>query len=274
VGIDWSLAQNKFMHGAIGGCAKGFRIREASQNNFYGVVFSGGGVQLEVIGSAREQNFRSCWFEGSTTSIVKKGDTITHDIGDFLFSGCRLLTASTTSLMDFDYMRLNISIKGGRLDPGSASFLISMPVSGTRISIEGVENAGSFTFSGIYTGLRATPLPMWRSYPWRDGNAGTTYAPFDASDMRLEAQPDQVVKAEIIYLWEPRTTAGGIRAYNMDTLERFGASEPGAAPARWDIIDVTAAIRGMTQNQRLLLETKGDGVTAPAIGVVWLRIWT
>jgi len=105
------------------------------------------------------------------------------------------------------------------------------------------------------------------------GNAGTTYVGLVASDQFFHPENyKNISKIELVALWTPQTTAGGLQLFNSTDSAVVATIEPGAAAGRRDVVDVTATIKGYTAEKTLTVRTKGDGTTAPAISVVLLRI--
>jgi len=105
------------------------------------------------------------------------------------------------------------------------------------------------------------------------GNAGTTYAAAPASDIYF--RPDDyknILSVTLVAIWDPRTTAGGLRPWNTTDEEPIAYLEPGVAGERYDRVDVTDKFKGYVGEKRLLLCSKGDGATAPEYDAVYYEI--
>jgi len=98
------------------------------------------------------------------------------------------------------------------------------------------------------------------------GNAGTTYATLVASWVYVDpSRYQRLRKATALFDWDPATTDGGLRIYNVTDAAELVKSEPGAAGWRIDEIDITDAWKTLTGRKGFRVETKGDGTTAPSI---------
>jgi len=98
------------------------------------------------------------------------------------------------------------------------------------------------------------------------GNAGTTYALTIASEVRVNpARYNGIRKVEAVFRWNPETTAGGIRIYNVTDAAALATSEPGVTGWRVDQLDITTTWKGLTADKEFRVESKGDGTTAPTI---------
>jgi len=101
------------------------------------------------------------------------------------------------------------------------------------------------------------------------GNAGTAYAALAASTIHVDPSRYQGVrKVTSLLVWDPKTTAGGLRIYNYTDAAELAKSEPGAAGMRLDEIDVTTTWKTLTGLKSIRVESKGDGTTAPTIAYV------
>jgi len=280
VGIDYAHTMNNFFACTVASCGVGYRARPAAMSNFHGCVFSGNGIDIEYVGDSfvNVHNFFGCWFEAATTSIIKRPTqpALGKACGDILFSGCHFAVGSgAESLMDFRNIIANIHIIGGRVAGGLTTYAVIFDSDpGTKAQIRGVENGRQLTFSGSRTGFAPLTLTLQRCQPgaYITCNSGASYAGLDSSDVWLDAEPSDVVKAEAIYIWNPNTTAGGIELYAATAGLEFGKSEPGAAGWRTDVIDVTSAVRSLTQGERIIIRTKGNGATAPQLSLAILRL--
>jgi len=105
------------------------------------------------------------------------------------------------------------------------------------------------------------------------GNAGTTYTLLLASEVAVNpARYTGIRKVEAYFFWNPETTAGGIRIYNLTDATVLATSEPGAVGWRVDRINVTDTWKTITAEKWFRVETKGDGTTAPSITVVFIIV--
>jgi len=108
------------------------------------------------------------------------------------------------------------------------------------------------------------------------GNAGTTYVGLTASHMWLSVanyiSKYHAIRAELVARWEPRTTAGGLRLYNDTDATVVATLEPGVTGWRRDVVDITVPFRGWDTEKTVLLETKGDGTTAPLLAEIFIRV--
>jgi len=105
------------------------------------------------------------------------------------------------------------------------------------------------------------------------GNAGTTYSEMGGSHQRFA--PDNyknITKVQFVVYWNPITTAGGIRLYNASDGIAMTTVEPGITGWRWDIVDVTTTFKGLTAEKVIIVQTKGDGTSAPRFSTIYLRI--
>ena len=268
----------KLIGGSIAGCkTAGIRLEHPAQIHCYGTIFSGNDVDIQYAGDdfVEPCSFISCWFENSTTAILNRPTTpaTTKDIGTITFENCYLHT-SGSYLFDLTNIKTILILKGGHVSGSSSSGIINVPESGTKVSIRGVWNANKITFSGgQQRGLEAVSLDLVRAAgSGVDGNAGTDYASLLASSNYIPIPPYEIVRAFVYYNWNPKTTSGGIRLYNADLGKVFGAVEPAATGWRFDVIDVTDDIRSMGHGQRIVVQTKGDGSTAPTIGFAVLQL--
>jgi len=108
-----------------------------------------------------------------------------------------------------------------------------------------------------------------------EGNAGTTYAWLTAA--RIDIDPSryqQVRKVEVLFDWNPQTTAGGIRLYNVTDDTEVVKSEPGVVGWRVDTIDITDTWKTIIGSKRFRVDTKGDGTTAPVVIHVFIIVET
>jgi len=107
------------------------------------------------------------------------------------------------------------------------------------------------------------------------GNAGTTYAYLASSEVDVDpSRYSGIRKVEAVMLWNPNTTAGGLRIYNATDAEEVAKSEPGVVGLRRDRIDITTYWKGKTGVKTIQVESKGDGTTAPAITWVCIIVET
>jgi len=98
------------------------------------------------------------------------------------------------------------------------------------------------------------------------GNAGTTYAELGASQAQVDpSRYKQVRLVEAMFIWIPQTTAGGIRLYNVTDGVEVAKSEPGTTTWRVDTIDITTTWKGIEGVKLFVIQTKGDGTTAPTV---------
>jgi len=105
------------------------------------------------------------------------------------------------------------------------------------------------------------------------GNAGTGYITLAAADVYIDpARYDGIRKVEAFFHWDPKTTAGGARIYNVTDGVALVASEPGAAGWRTDRIDITSTWKALTGEKTFIVETKGDGTTAPVLIAVFIIV--
>jgi len=105
------------------------------------------------------------------------------------------------------------------------------------------------------------------------GNAGTTYATLEASHIYVDpTRYSGIIKAEAYFQWDPATTAGGIRIYNVTDATVLASSEPGVAGWRPDRIDITDTWKAITAEKLFRVETKGDGTTAPVMVAVLIIV--
>jgi len=105
------------------------------------------------------------------------------------------------------------------------------------------------------------------------GNAGTAYGYLAGSDLYFV--PDNfknILKVEFLVKWDPMTTAGGVRLFNLTDVTVVKDIEPGAAGWRYDEIDVTTTFKGYTAEKLFEIATKGDGATAPVFRLIILRV--
>jgi len=105
------------------------------------------------------------------------------------------------------------------------------------------------------------------------GNAGTTYTALGASDVFVDpSRYVGIVKVEAYFRWNPRTTAGGARVYNVTDDTVLASSEPGVEGWRTDRINITTTWKALTGEKFLRVETKGDGTTAPTIAAFFIIV--
>jgi len=105
------------------------------------------------------------------------------------------------------------------------------------------------------------------------GNAGTTYTGLTASGMGIDpTRYKEIMLVEVYFNWDPVTTAGGIRIYNSTDDTVLAVSEPGVTGGRTDRIDVTDTWKTFTASKWFLIQTKGDGTTAPSIISVYIIV--
>jgi len=105
------------------------------------------------------------------------------------------------------------------------------------------------------------------------GNAGTTYVTLGASEIGVDpTRYGGIRKVEAYFFWDPTTTAGGLRVYNVTDAVALATSEPGATGWRTDKINVTNTWKALTAEKWFRVETRGDGTTPPSIGVVLIIV--
>jgi len=104
-------------------------------------------------------------------------------------------------------------------------------------------------------------------------NAGTTYAGLPGSEAYINpARYSGIRKVEAYFHWNPNTTAGGIRIYNVTDGVDLAVSEPGVVGWRLDRIDITDTWKALTAEKIFRVESKGDGTTAPTIVAVFIVV--
>jgi len=105
------------------------------------------------------------------------------------------------------------------------------------------------------------------------GNAGTTYAPISATEIVVNpARYTGIKKVEAFFYWNPNTTAGGMRIYNLTDGVDLAVSEPGAVGWRRDFINITDKWKALTGEKEFRVETKGDGTTAPSVTAAFIIV--
>jgi len=105
------------------------------------------------------------------------------------------------------------------------------------------------------------------------GNAGTTYVSTTASEIHIDpTRYTGIIKVEAYFVWNPVTTAGGIRIYNATDGVALAVSEPGVTGWRRDSIDVTDKWKALTAEKMFRVESKGDGTSAPTIFAVFIIV--
>lgn len=109
------------------------------------------------------------------------------------------------------------------------------------------------------------------------GNSGANYATLTCS--RLRSFPEHFWNhnsLKEVWLevgWNPQTTSGGLRLYNDTDGTVIETLEPGAAGFRYDYEDITSDWKSLMASGKVcVVQTKGDGATAPTIEFVELRM--
>ena len=179
------------------------------------------------------------------------------------------------------YTVSNIEIKGNVcLNPRSGYYCIhigfpSDNLTGiSNIRLKG--NQGTIRFTGTTQVIfeQETQLMLLKGAGSAiTGNATTSYATISASDNYFVPNSyGNIAKAYVVFVWNPQTTSGGIKLRNETDAVDVATSEPSATGLRKDVVDITSTIRGYTSEKKLVVQTKGDGVTAPTIETVFIRI--
>ena len=109
------------------------------------------------------------------------------------------------------------------------------------------------------------------------GNASTTYTLLDGLQIfwRPDNWNENIIKAVYFQVyWNPQTTAGGLKLYNVTQGTDVAVIEPGTTGWRYDYVDITNTIKGYAGQgtQTLHIQTKGDGATAPTIAMASLKV--
>jgi hypothetical protein len=279
-GITRIFTDVNFVYGAIGLCRVGVVIHSPGKAKFDHVVWSNNTVDVQYAddGWVNSVMFETCWFENSQTAILNRPALqagVSKDCADIMFIDCHIHTFSTSVLLDFTNIVANIHIIGGNVSPKAKSLLIKFDpdTAGSRIEVRGVDHSHLLKFSGLRTGLISTILYLIRGPPYVAGYSGTDWGNVDNSDMLFNVQPSQIVKAEAVYCWNPRTRSGGLRIMDDTKGVSFGEVVPGVSGWRTDVVDVTDVVRGFDLNDHMTVQAKGDGATPPNIATAYLTLW-
>lgn len=274
--IDNMSSMFKFVGGTIYDSPIGFRVDRTggghpdSGNQFYGTIWSGTDVCIEVIGddAIRGMSFYGCWFEDVDTMILRTTNaTAGTYLGFFNFHGCYGYVNTGADIFDVSQTTVSILWEGGELYPADDPTDIvtnggtaTLQYIGIRGYIPGQERinfndtaAGLRGLSGKHFKLFYDPTNVGLSA----GNAAAwhTFAP----NSWMPYRQYEVCHAHVIYRWDPGSASGGLRlAFPVGTGVTGTSYIPGAAGVRTDTIDCTMGIRDETGDGEMVLESIGD----------------
>jgi len=105
------------------------------------------------------------------------------------------------------------------------------------------------------------------------GNSGTSYAELACSANLFRAGDFKNITVSRWYIgWHSKTTAGGVRIRNVTTGAIIASIEPGVAEGRIETIDISDKIKPLTGDNYLVMDTKGDGTTAPEVSFSYIEV--
>jgi hypothetical protein len=274
--IDNMSSQVKMVGGTIYETPIGFRVDRTGGghpdcgNQFYGTVFSGADVCIEVIGdsSVRGMSFYGCWFEDADTMILRTTNaTAGTDLGFYYFFGCYGYVNTGADIFDLSETTVRLLWDGGELYPADdPSDIVTNGGTATTqyIGLRGyLPGQERINFNDTASGLRGLSGKHFKLFydptnvGLSAGNAAAwhTFAP----NSWMPYRQYEVCHAHVIYRWNPGSASGGLRlAFPAATPVTGTSYIPGAAGLRTDTIDCTMGIRDETGDGEMVLESIGD----------------
>jgi len=241
-----------------------FFYRNITEQYRDGIDFPCEGLDLENVGNVVVEGVTQRYL-GSIPATPHQGGLViasNHPVQNVEISDCSLVARITVTPENVSKLMFSNN---------------TMRLSGVKI----VDGAGNpLSFDTCRTKEIVIPFEIYEFPLVRGAGAEITgsaggYTGIIGSETRLDFDElPWIWKAELIAKWDPKTTLGGLALYNLTDSAYIVFIEPGAIGLRTDVADITSTLRGYTGSKDMVVNTKGDGTTAPTVRSVMLRLIT